>query len=375
MSYKVSDIVAFLESIAPPRLKMQWDNVGLLCGDADAGVTCALLALDITDAVAEEAQSCGANLIISHHPLVFRPLASVTAQGAGSLVWRLAKSGISAVCMHTNLDAASGGVNDALAAALSLSQVSGFAAVSREAYYKVTVFVPEEHAVSVREAMSAAGAGNLMGYSGCAFMAKGKGSFLPGEGTNPAVGQPGVYEELTELRLEMLCPKERLHAVVAAMRETHPYEVPAYDVFENLAPDSPLFLGRIGRLSSMMTSQELATYVCERLGCAGVRMSAGKGGIRRVAVIGGAGSEHLREAADAADAFVTGEVKYHEFLEAQRLGVTLIEAGHYHTERPVLAHLCAAVKKAFPRLSCSVAERCAPAYSIVCAPCGKTCKD
>lgn len=371
MSFKVSDILAFLEGMAPPRLKMQWDNVGLLCGDAGDEVTGALVALDITDAVVDEAQSRGTNLIISHHPLIFRPLESVTAQGAGRLVWRLAKSGISAVCMHTNLDIASGGVNDALAQALSLSQVSGFAAVSRGTYYKVTVFVPEEHAVSVREAMAAAGAGNLMGYSGCAFMAKGKGSFLPGEGTHPAIGQPGVYEEVAELRLEMICPKERLDAVISAMREAHPYEVPAYDVFEDLAPDIPLFLGRVGKLGSMMTPQELAVHVCERLGSPCVRMSAGRDRIRRVAVIGGAGSEHLKEAAGVADAFVTGEVKYHEFLEAQRLGITLIEAGHYHTERPVLALLCAAVKKAFPELSCSVAESCVPAYVSVCAPYAK----
>lgn len=369
MPVKVSEVLAFLERTAPRALKEDWDNTGLLCGDAGAQVTGALLSLDITDEVAEEANERGANLIISHHPLIFHPLSCVTAQGEGEIVYRLIANGLSAICMHTNLDAASGGVNDALADALGLREVTGFSPSGLEKFYKVAVFVPEEHAVSVRAAMADAGAGALMGYSGCAFMSKGKGSFLPGAGTHPAVGKPGVYEEVNELRLEMLCPKERLDPVLAAMREAHPYEVPAFDVFENLAPFVPRHRGRIGRLESYVSSQELAAYVCERLGCGAVRMSSGGGRISRVAVLGGAGSAYLGEAAEAgAEAFVTADVKYHEFLSAQRLGVTLIDAGHYHTENVVISPLRDAVKKAFPKLPCAVSERHIPPYTWVCAP-------
>lgn len=325
-----------LNSLAPFATQESWDNSGLLVGDPGAEVKTALVVLDITAEAVREAREIGAELIISHHPVIFRPLKKVES---GSVVWELAQAGISAICAHTNLDKARGGVNDCLAAALGLEHVTNYAVEGREKHYKLAVFVPVSHAEAVRHAMIGAGAGTIGGYTGCTFSVEGTGRFVPGEGTNPWLGQPGQEEAAAEVRLETVVPAGKLDAVLTAMRQAHPYEVPAFDVVESVREGQEIAIGRIGELPEPLSPQEFARLCADRLN-AGVRWNRKGRTIRKVAVLGGAGGDYLQSAAAAgADALVTGEAKHHEYLEAVRMGITLLDATHYATEQVVLRPL------------------------------------
>ena len=332
----VSMIYGKLNSLAPFATQESWDNSGLLVGDPGAEVKTALVVLDITAEAVREAREIGAELIISHHPVIFHPLKKVES---GSVVWELAQAGISAICAHTNLDKARGGVNDCLAAALGLEHVTNYAVEGREKHYKLAVFVPVSHAEAVRHAMIGAGAGTISGYTGCTFSVEGTGRFVPGEGTNPWLGQPGQEEAAAEARLETVVPAGKLDAVLTAMRQAHPYEVPAFDVVESVREGQEIAIGRIGELPESLSPQEFARLCADRLN-AGVRWNRKGRTIRKVAVLGGAGGDYLHPAAAAgADALVTGEAKHHEYLEAVRMGITLLDATHYATEQVVLRPL------------------------------------
>ena len=343
----VSTIYGKLNSLAPFATQESWDNSGLLVGDPDAGVHTALVVLDITPEAVQEARKIGAELIISHHPVIFRPLKKLEQ---GSVVWELARAGISAICAHTNLDKARGGVNDCLAAALGLEQVGNYAVEGREKHCKLTVFVPNSHAEAVRQAIIGAGAGTIGGYTGCTFSVEGTGRFLPGEGTSPYLGQPGREEAAAEVRLESVVPADKLDAVLAAMRQAHPYEVPAFDVVESVREGQEIALGRMGELPEPLLPEEFAQLCADRLG-ADVRWNRGGRPIRRVAVLGGAGGDYLYPAAAAgADALVTGEAKHHEYLDAARMGLTLLDATHYATEQVVLRPLAETLSASFPEV-------------------------
>ena len=238
-----------LNSLAPFATQESWDNSGLLVGDPGAEVKTALVVLDITAEAVREAREIGAELIISHHPVIFRPLKKVES---GSVVWELAQAGISAICAHTNLDKARGGVND-------------YAVEGREKHYKLAVFVPVSHAEAVRHAMIGAGAGTIGGYTGCTFSVEGTGRFVPGEGTNPWLGQPGQEEAAAEVRLETVVPAGKLDAVLTAMRQAHPYEVPAFDVVESVREGQEIAIGRIGELPEPLSPQEFARLIWDNL--------------------------------------------------------------------------------------------------------------
>ena len=334
-----------LNSLAPFAAQESWDNSGMLVGDSAAEVKTALVVLDITPEAVREARELGAELIISHHPVIFRPLKKLES---GGVVWELAQAGISAISAHTNLDKARGGVNDCLAAALGLEQVTDYSVEGREKHYKLTVFVPVSHAEAVRRAMIEAGAGTIGGYTGCTFSVEGTGRFLPGEGTSPYLGEPGREEAAAEARLETVVSAGKLDAVLSAMRQAHPYEVPAFDVVESVREGREIAIGRIGELPEALSPEEFARLCAERLG-AGVRWNRGGRPVRRVAVLGGAGGDYLYPAAAAgADALVTGEAKHHEYLDAARMGLTLLDATHYATEQVVLRPLAETLSASFP---------------------------
>lgn len=329
----VNDILKAVDNIAPFRLTMDFDNTGLLVGDPQAEVSGVVLALDCTDEVVDEAICQGANLIITHHPVIFHGIKQVRSD---SVVWKLIRNNISVISAHTNLDIAQGGVNDCLAQKLGLSSLRGLTVTSSKAYDKVVAFVPETHYEAVHKAMTEAGAGTDGNYAGCAFFTHGQGTFLPLEGANPYLGTIGQYEKVPEVRIEMFCEKSKTTAVVAAMKAAHPYEVPAYDIFEDSGIVSRETLGRVGELSQTLSASELAKQVKTALDSA-VRYTDGAKAIHTVAVCGGAGDSELESAiACGADALVTGEAAHHIFIEAAHRGITLIEAGHFHTEAVVL---------------------------------------
>ena len=336
---KICDI---MEGIAPGALAMDYDNVGLLVGDLDASVDRVLVALEVTQDVIDEAVRLGADMIVTHHPLMLRPVGRLT-KGAGDagLAYRLAREGICHFAAHTNLDIAPGGVNDALAARLGLKNVRRLQPYYEKGYRKLVVFVPPTHAQKVREALFAAGAGRIGAYGKCSFSVTGRGTFEVPKDAKPYLGAPGNFEQVEEIRLETIVPGYLLDAAVAAMLRVHPYEAPAYDVYALEACPEGMGLGRAGDLTTPMALSAFARLAARALGCEGVRVAGDETAlVACAAVCGGSGNGLVDAAArQGAGVFVTGELKHSECLHAAELGVGLILAGHYSTEAVVLPEL------------------------------------
>lgn len=337
-----------IDSIAPYKRAESFDNTGVMI-DAGRDIASALLCMDVTGETVAEAQSRGAGLIISHHPLIFDPLKRISH---GDLVYRLIAAGISCISAHTNLDSAQGGVNDCLAGLLGIKNTAVFGDIALESYDKIIVFTPPESAEPVRTAMAAAGAGVLGAYSECAFMSGGTGLFRPGQGANPYIGAQGELERVEETKIEAVCPRASTKAVVAAMLAAHPYETPAFDIFEDRAVQTAHAMGRIGELDAEMEPEAFARFVKERLGSGSVRYTAGERAIKRVAVCGGAGGSFLHKAiAEGAHAYVTADLRYHQSFEAIHAGLTLVDAGHFATETVVLEPLAQRLRELVPGVS------------------------
>lgn len=334
----VGQIFDAVNSIAPFRTAAKWDNSGLLVGDREAEVTFAIFALDITNEVVNEAIKKGANLIISHHPVIFNPLYTI---GKENPVYLMIKNGISAICAHTNLDMAEGGVNDILIEKLKLKPLNiPLETEKTQPYYQLVAFVPKTHAEQVRNAICRAGGGEQGEYSDCSFSCEGTGRFLPKENANPFLGTVGVPEEAEEVRMEMLVRPEQLKAVVSAMIEAHPYEEPAYQVLENHALKSEIGFGNLCEAEKEFSPKELAEHIKNRLGCKVVRFADGGKPIKKIAVCSGSGGSFLKTALEmGADALITGDVKHDQLIDAKNLGISLFDAGHYHTENPAIQKL------------------------------------
>jgi dinuclear metal center YbgI/SA1388 family protein len=335
----IADIADALEAWAPPGSAQDYDNVGLQVGDASRSVDTALLALDATPAVLEEAERLDADLIVTHHPLLFRPLDGVTADGyVSSLALRLAEAGVGLYSAHTNLDAAPDGVSFALADRLGLTDV-GFLDGYDETLYKLAVFVPEEAFDAVRQALADAGAGRIGDYEACAFAVEGTGFFKPGADTDPHIGTAGGdVESAQERKLEVEVARWNLGAVLAALDEAHPYEEVAYDLYPVHQKNSRAGLGALGRLPAPEPLSDFLERVAARLEADSLRYAGDDTApVERVAVCGGAGSDFIGTARGAgADAYVTADVTYHEFFDvldpAGTPQMALVDPGHYETE-------------------------------------------
>ena len=335
----IRSVTDALEAWAPPGSAQDYDNVGLQVGDASRAVDTGLLALDATPQVLEEAEDIGADLIVTHHPLLFRPLDGVTADSyVSNLALRLAEAEVALYSIHTNLDAAPGGVSFALADRLGLTEV-GFLDGFEDTLYKLAVFVPEEAFEEVRQALADAGAGQIGDYEACAFAVEGTGFFKPGEDTNPHIGEAGGgVESARERKLEVEVARWALGDVMAALNEAHPYEEVAYDLYPVKQKNSRAGLGALGTLDEPMPLPAFLDRVASRLDAGSLRYAGNDDvTVERVAVCGGAGSDFIATARSAgADAYVTADVKYHEFFDVLDHGGTpdmaLVDPGHYETE-------------------------------------------
>jgi dinuclear metal center YbgI/SA1388 family protein len=355
---RIKDVVKLLEGKAPLKTAEEWDNCGLLCGDFNNKAEKILLSLDITCEVIDEAVQKGVDLIISHHPLIFKPVKSVnTSTIQGKKLIKLIQNNISALCIHTPLDIAKEGVNDALAARLGLRDVKPLSNSYTVSYQKLTVFVPVGYAERVKSAVFEAGGGEYEKYRGCAFSVKGEGCFIPMDNANPFIGKKGVSERVEEIRLEFIVKKDNASKVISEMLAAHPYETPAYYLEDTYAPQQQLSLGRIGNLSREMSRDEFLTFVCASLECKGLRYCGDRKSIKKVAVSGG-GCAHLAEEAflKGADAFITGDFKYHDMLDGMEKGMFLIDAGHFPTENIILNSLSLLLSNAFPETEVEKSE-------------------
>lgn len=354
MPTPVQSIIAALEAWAPPGSAQSYDNVGLQVGNRRQAVQRAIIALDMTPAVLEEAREAGAELIITHHPLLFKPLQAVTADSYESnLALQLARHDMALYSIHTNLDAAPGGVSFALAETLGLTEVQ-FMQGMPDATKKLMVFVPVDHARTVHEAMAAAGAGTIGDYEACAFGSEGTGYFKPGEGADPFIGEAGgSLESAKEVKLEMEVPRWHLNAVRKAMVDAHPYEEVAHDIYPVEQPTTTAGLGAVGTLEVPMRLPDLLQRVSDRLDAPSLRYTGDpESTVERVAVCGGAGAGFVQQAlASGADAYVTSDVKYHDYFNVLATDGTprmaFIDAGHYETEALTEALLCRYLQERF----------------------------
>ena len=350
----VRQIAQHLDAWAPPADKADYDNVGLQVGDPDAEAASVLVALDLTDGVVDEARRLGADLIVTHHPLLFRPLKALTpASASGRLALRLARAGIACYASHTNLDAQHGGVSFALAEQLGVGGLEILAPAKHD-LVKLVTFVPEQAADRVREALANVGAGQIGAYSGCAFVSGGTGYFTPGPGADPAVGTAGgPPETVAEKRVEVQVHRGRLADAVRALQAAHPYETPAFDVYALETEGTQVGFGAVGDLAETLPMPEFLTRVAERLHAGALRWAGDESRfVRRVAVCGGSGSSLIGAARRAgADAFVTADLTYHQYFDAaEGRPMALVDAGHYETERVTERLIVERLRSAFPEL-------------------------
>ena len=337
---RVQDIAEAVERIAPIPLFEDWDNCGLQVGDPASEASRVLVALTPLPEVFEEAEEKGADFLLFHHPLIFNPLKSVdTGSYPGDLIARAIRNDLAVYAAHTSYDAAPDGVSVTLAEALGLR--GPFEVVSpRGALRKLVIFVPEENVDAVADALTEEGAGVIGEYTHCTFRTPGTGTFLGGETTSPYLGEKGRLEKVEEIRLETIVPAHAADRAVAAAVAAHPYEEAALDLYSIEGHPEGCGYGRAGTLPEPMTPEELREHVSESLGFP-ARLVADSGRrIESVAVLGGSGGSFVSEvAASGAQAYVTGDLDYHDALLADSLGLTAIDAGHAATELPSLEPL------------------------------------
>ncbi|MCL6534066.1 MAG: Nif3-like dinuclear metal center hexameric protein [Armatimonadetes bacterium] len=336
MPITVREVLNALNQIAPPQWALRDDPIGLQIGSPDQSVERILVALDPDPRTAVQAHYRGCQLLITHHPLIYRPLRTIRFDDpVGQAVQTLCAHQIAHIAVHTNWDTAPGGINDALAQTVGLEEVRPFGEGACVSQFKLVVFVPTAYLDPVLDAMADAGAGVIGLYRRCAFYHPGTGTYEPMEGANPFQGAVGQREHAEEMRLEMLVPADRLETVIAEMKRVHPYEEVAYDVYPLHTPQV-YPLGRVGRLPRAMLASELRDYLAEKLGNPYVRVYGKPNAIiRTLAVVGGSGGDYLAQAKAAlADALLTGEVRHHHTLEAWARDIVLFEGGHAETEMP-----------------------------------------
>ena len=351
----LAELVAALDGWFDPRWAESWDAVGLVCGDLAEDVAWVVLAVDAVPATVAEAVDANAQLLITHHPLLLTGVHGVPSDDPkGALVHRMIRSGVAHFVAHTNADAASPGVSDALAGRLGLLDTRPLEPLD-EPVEKLVVFVPHADAEKLIDALAAAGAGRLGAYERCAWTAEGTGTFRPLAGANPAIGAVGAVEQVPEARVEMVVPRAARGAVLAALRTAHPYEEPAFDLLQAAPLTSPRGTGRVGRLPEPLTLAEFTALAAARLPATawGVRAAGDPAKVvRTVAVCGGSGGSLAEDARRAgADAFLTADLKHHPVVEAVTErggdGMALLDAAHWATEAPWLDVLAAALRQRF----------------------------
>lgn len=331
---RCQEIFTYIEDWAPKEIAWDKDNVGLQIGSAERVVTNILLSLEVNENVVEEAIKKKCNLVITHHPLLFQPLKKIdTAQDKTSiLIEKLIKQNITLYSAHTNLDFIKDGVSFQLAKQLQLEKISFLKNLS-ELNYKLSVFVPISHIDAVSDAIFNAGGGKFGEYSHCGFRTIGTGSFKGSEYSNPAIGKKQNLEFVDEVKFEVMINSFDVNKVLKAMFEAHPYEVVAYDIYPLKNQNVNYGIGAIGELNTELNEKDFLRHISEKLKIKNFRYTKGtKRRIKKVAVCGGSGSDVLQSAINAnADAFITADIKYHAFQDAQN-EILLVDAGHYETE-------------------------------------------
>lgn len=343
---KISELVAYLNVLAPFSYQESYDNSGLLVGNPNEEIKGVLVALDCIEPIVDEAIATGANVIVTHHPIIFKGLKRITGSNyVERTVLKAIKNDIVLIAIHTNLDNMSYGVNKIISDKLGLQNTSIL--VPREAgFLKLTVFVPATHAEALRGALAAAGAGKLGDYEACSFSSEGTGRFQPSELANPFVGNAGQLEVVREEKIEMLVPQHELSSVIAAMKKAHPYEEVAYDVVALVNKNTYIGAGMTGELENEVPVNDFLQTIKDTFNCGAVRYTnSEKTTVKKVAVCGGSGSFLLSAAKrSGADVFITADFKYHEFFDAENK-IVIADIGHFESEQYTSHWLVAELQK------------------------------
>jgi dinuclear metal center YbgI/SA1388 family protein len=354
---KLSKITSFFNEKAPNRLQEKYDNSGLLLGDPNIDISKALISLDVTDEIIDEAIAKNCDLIISHHPLIFKPIKKLISQNLTErLVVRAIKNDIALFAIHTNLDNVSDGVNNILAKKLGIINHK-ILSPSASKLNKIVCFCPSLHIDKVKEAMFNAGAGHIENYDNCSFSSKGVGSFRALEGAQPFVGEKHKIHHEEEIRIETIVPDFKTADVIRNMTEAHPYEEVAYDIYQLENKSNITGAGMIGELIEEMDISEFLHFVKKQLNTKYIKHNKLlERKIKKVAICGGSGSFLINEAHhQKADIYITGDIKYHEYFEHQG-EMTIVDAGHYETEQFTKELIHSFLNEKFPNFAVQISE-------------------
>ncbi len=349
---KLSDLCSYLDSAVPLSFQEDYDNSGLQVGQPEKEISSALLTLDVTEAVLEEAIEAGCDTIISHHPVIFNPVRKLSGRSfTERILIRAIKKDIAIYASHTNLDMSANGVSKKMAQKLGLVNINVLSPL-KDRLLKLVTYVPVDHLDKVRNAVFNAGAGIIGNYDNCGFTVGGTGSFRAGEGTNPYVGEKNTMHFEEEARFETILFSHLKDKVISALLETHPYEEVAYDLYPIENDNVKVGLGCTGEFSNSMNEPEFLNLIAGVFEAKGIRYSQlTKRRIKKVALCGGSGSSMLDNAISSnADAFVTSDVRYHSFFEAENR-ILLVDCGHFETEKFSVELLYDLVIKKFPNFA------------------------
>jgi len=353
----ISQITSYLEQLAPLSLQESYDNAGLIIGNRNQKISKALISLDVTGNVIKEAIDSSCNLIIAHHPLIFKSLKKIdTGSAIGSMISMLIKNDIALYAIHTNLDNIMEGVNAKLAESLGL--INRQILVPKSGMlHKLAVFCPADHVAKVQQAMFESGAGHIGNYNSCSFNTSGFGTFKAEDGTSPFVGEIGKLHREEEMKIEVVLPSYLTLQVVSAMVNAHPYEEVAYDIYPLNNAQQNIGAGMIGELKEETEIKVLLETVKRKLNAPHVRHSEVLNKkVKKIAICGGSGSFLINDAyKSGADVFITADIKYHDFFEHQG-EMTLVDAGHYETEQFTKELIYDKLKGKFPNFALQISK-------------------
>lgn len=359
---KIKQIAVEIEKIAPPNLALDWDNVGLLVGDANRNVKNILLTIDVTKDVVAEAKKLKTDLILSYHPVIWDDLKSITNTGPGSIVYELVRNRIAVYSIHTAFDIVNGGVNDLLAEIVGIADaepIGDYVENPAGVYYKLIMFVPLDSVNTVAEAVFEAGAGAIGNYSKCSFQAEGTGTFVPNKGATPAIGKKGKLEKVNEIKLESIVPADKIAPVIEAMRKAHPYETPAFDVLRHYDVESVFGLGRIGRLAKPASLTKIIGNIKKVTGAKAIGIiGPERRTVKTAAVCAGSCGKIINSViTGGCDLYLTGELKHHHALAAAEAGLTCICLSHTVSERFAFKNLAKRLKKQLKDVTIAISKK------------------
>lgn len=354
---QLKEMIKELERFAPLYLAESWDNVGLMIGNPNQTVHKVLCALDASEEVIDEAIENQVDCIITHHPLLFKPLKFIHLETKeGRMIEKIIQNHMSVYSMHTNYDITWGGINDVLAQGLKLEKISILETTYEEPLYKCIIYVPKTHIDCVRETIVKHMTTQIGQYLGCTFTTSvGEGTFIPLEGSHPYLGEPNRLEQVDECQIGFMSTKLEIEMILEIVKTIHPYEEMAVDVIELKNHKKTYGIGRYGILKEPVSLNKWIDTIKQYFKCSVVRATdITDRTIQKVAICSGAGSSFIKKAASVADVYITGDLKFHEGQLAKSLGLTVIDVGHYMSEAIALSPIIERIQSKFS--DCKVIE-------------------